>query len=140
MKGRICVDDLANEREKKLALEEHGLDHWKQLADQIIEYLPEQFAVYVRNEDCERVWVVGRCMHNHMRYSDRSGECGKQVAFEPLRDAEGFCQGCFEIFCEEHIWDTDAHGDDGSGQYVTDLDDFYCESCIEGRHEPPEID
>ena len=35
--------------------------------------------------------------------------------------SDGGDRGCGEPFCEDHLYVSDAWGDDGSGQYVTDL-------------------
>ena len=55
-------------------------------------------------------------------------------------DDAGVCDGCDEPHCEEHIFTSDGWGDDGSGQYVTDLNGMFCDDCIAARHEPLEVE
>ncbi len=57
-------------------------------------------------------------------------------------DDQGQCDHCDGPYCSEHIFTADSTGDDGSGQYVTELGGMYCEPCIASMQEPvdPEFD
>lgn len=47
------------------------------------------------------------------------------------------CSSCGQLFCEYHLSDQCGCKDDGSGQYVVDLPDYYCQDCHMAYHADP---
>lgn len=127
----LQMENLATGNEYGPTKAGEDLERHKEIAREMFSMLNEEWEIRVKDEKGTNVHVIGACQERG---------CCAVVEFEPLHDPKGYCAGCFEIFCEEHLTDQCGCGDDGSGRGVVDLDDFYCHDCHKGRHEPPEVD
>lgn len=112
----------------------YDLNTAKELCEIMVERGPDFVAVSVKQYGEEVCWIASACQHRG---------CKTIAAFNPEQRATGqagTCASCEEIFCGDHLSDQCGCSDDGSGQYVVDLDDEYCDDCHMGQHEPLEVD
>lgn len=79
--------------------------------------------------DAERTYLQPCCESGCEAFAD-----SLYHSYDPL------CDGCGEPFCEDHLFEYDGWGDDGSGQHVTKLAAPLCAGCVESAREPLEVD
>lgn len=95
-------------------------------------------------DDEAAVALAWKLNHTVMRGTDHmsSVPVARMVLDEAAYDETplGMCEGCEEPFHADDLSDQCGCGDDGSGQYVEDLNQFLCEGCHEAFHEPLEVD